>query len=142
MNREDYIERLKKHGYRIKEDLTFLDTPHGLWIQKIVPAGDGFGLVSVLNPLTEEPVFKLTETGKRNAKHYIRELAAKRKEILDAGLDTADDTSLPDLEDIENDVNSFGINDDGEYWNGWAVTDSYDADMPPCLQIGKDFEVA
>ena len=45
-----------------------------------------------------------TEKGKEKVKAYIKELEAKRKEILDAGKDTADDTYIPTLEDILDDV--------------------------------------
>lgn len=39
--------------------------------------------------------FILTETGKRKVAGFILECTAKRKEILDADLDTADETNLP-----------------------------------------------
>lgn len=42
----------------------------------------------------------LTEKGRENVAWFIKECKAKRKEILDAGLDTADDTNLPTEEDI------------------------------------------
>lgn len=140
MTREMYIERLKKHGYRVKENLTFINTAYGVWIQKIVEDAQGFGLVSVLNPCSGEPTFRLTDYGKKAVNDYIRELTAKRKEILDADKDTADDTELPTLEVVEEDVNFLGIDDDGEYVNGWGVTDNYDADYPLLLKIGRDFE--
>ena len=142
MTYQKYCEKLKQHGYRIKENLTFIDTPYGVWIQKIIEDAQGFGLVSVLNPCDGDPEFRLTDTGKYEVRSYIRELTAKRKEILDAGKDTADDTELPTLEDVEEDVNFLGIDDDGEYVNGWAVTDNYDADYPLLLKIGRDLEVA
>ena len=41
---------------------------------------------------------------------YIRELEAKREEILDAGKDTADETTIPTAEDILSDVSFMGIN--------------------------------
>ena len=84
--------------------------------------------------------FILTDYGKRAVKDYIAELAAKRKEILDAGKDTAEETELPTMEDIIADVNSLGIDDSGEYYNGWGVTDHYDADLPILLKIGRDLE--
>lgn len=140
MTREMYIENLKKRGYRVKENLTFINTAYGVWIQEIVEDAQGFGLVSVLNPCSGEPTFRLTDYGRRAVNDYIRELTAKRKEILDAGKDTADDTELPTLEVVEEDVNFLGIDDDGEYVNGWGVTDNYDADYPLLLKIGRDFE--
>ena len=84
-------------------------------------------------------MYKLTKNGREKAESYIRELAAKRKEILDARLDTADDTHLPTVEDIESDINFTEIDEDGCYWNGWGVTDDYDSDYPISLELGKDF---
>nr|WP_297765850.1 hypothetical protein [uncultured Butyrivibrio sp.] len=84
--------------------------------------------------------WKLTLEGKANANLYIRELEAKRKEILDARKDTAENTNIPTLEDIEDDVNFIGVDNDGEYYNGWAVTDNYDADYPLLLKVGRDLE--
>ena len=89
-----------------------------------------------------ESEFVLTDYGKRTVKDYIAELAAKRKEILDARKDTADETTLPTMEDIIADVNFQGIDDFGEYYNGWGVTDHYDADLPILLKIDRDLEVA
>ena len=82
--------------------------------------------------------YTLTETGRKNTQRYIKELEAKRKEILDGGTDTADDTTLPTEEDIIDDVNDLGVDEDGEYYNGWAVTDNYDADYPLLLKVGRD----
>ena len=143
MTIQQYETRLRAKGYRVKENLTFLETPYGLWIQKIVEDSQGFGLVSVLNPCYDKhPEFRLTDTGERKVEQYIRELKAKRKEILDAGKDTAEYTYIPVREDIIDDINELGIDSDGEYVNGWQVTDNYDADYPLLLKIGRDLEVA
>lgn len=147
MTYQQYTERLRGHGYRTKENLVFLQTVYGLWIQQIVEDANGFGLVTVINPLDyfntgKELKFKLTDGGKREAARYIRHMKVKRREILDAGKDTADDTVLPTVEDIEADVNFTGIDDDGEYINGWGVTDNYDADTPLLLKVGRDLETA
>ena len=84
---------------------------------------------------------KLTKNGKKLVKDYISELKAKRKEILDAGIDTAD-FPLPTEKDIVADINLCGINyddpDDPCYYNGWGVTDNYDADYPLLLKLGRD----
>lgn len=90
----------------------------------------------------KEPNFVLTDYGKKVVKDYIAELAAKRKEILDAGKDTAIDTELPSEEDIVASVNLSGLDENGEYYDGWDVTDHYDADSPILLKIGRDLEVA
>ena len=90
--------------------------------------------------------FLLTEQGRQQAESYIAELKAKRKEILDAGKDTADDTTIPSVSEIEDDIAFVGVNwDDPDgpcYYNGWGVTDHYDADYPLLLKYGRDFVVA
>ena len=84
-------------------------------------------------------MYKLTDKGILTAKLYIDELKAKRKEILDAGLDTTDDTHLPTVEDIESDLNFTDVDEDGCYYNSWGVTDHYDGDTPIGLELGVDF---
>ena len=82
-----------------------------------------------------------TEKGKEKVKTYIKELEAKRKEILDAGKDTADDTYIPTLEDILDDA-SYWFDEEGrEYYNSWGVTDNYNADDAICLILGEDIEI-
>ena len=80
---------------------------------------------------------KLTQTGEDKVKFYIKTLELKRKEILDAGKDTADETKLPTIEDIIADVEAFEEN--GEYLNNWGVTDNYDSDFPLWLERGEDY---
>ena len=80
---------------------------------------------------------KLTELGKAEVNTYIREAEAKRKEILDARIDTADDTWLPNEDDILMDIEYF--EEDGEYCNGWGVTDNYNADYPLYLKRGVHY---
>lgn len=71
---------------------------------------------------------------------YSQHAVAKRKEILDAGKDTADETYLPTVEGILSDLNfGVGIDEDGDYFNGWGVTDHYNADDVLGLRIGEDF---
>ena len=86
--------------------------------------------------------YTLTPNGESIVEDYIRELVAKRKEILDAGKDTADETILPTKKDILSDVAYTEIDwDDPDgpcYYNGWGVTDNYDADSPLLLKIGRD----
>ena len=82
----------------------------------------------------------LTEAGKKKVAWFIKECAAKRKEILDAGIDTADDTNLPTEEDIVLDLNyGVGVDEDGDYYSSWGVTDNYNSDAPCCLEVGIDF---
>ena len=82
---------------------------------------------------------KLTDVGKKKVDLYIRNLTAKRKEILDAGKDTADETQIPTVDDVLADIEFVGVDDDGEYYNSWGVTDNYDADEMLVLINGQDF---
>ena len=64
----------------------------------------------------------------------------KVKEILDAGLDTAEETFVDYTpEGIFADLLGFGIDEDGDIYNGYGVTDHYDADSPLGLRLGEDF---
>lgn len=81
----------------------------------------------------------LTPIGEQKIRHYMQELAAKRKEILDAGKDTAETVELPTLESILSDIEIF-YGEDGfqEYCNNWQVTDEYDSDYPLQLRMGYE----
>lgn len=81
----------------------------------------------------------LTEIGRKKCNAYIEELKAKRKEILDVGKDTVNNTKLPTIDDICCDIAAF--EEDGEYCNNWGVTDNYDGDYPLFLVSEKDFIV-
>lgn len=70
----------------------------------------------------------LTEKGKELIEKFIQECEAKRKEILDAGLDTATNTKLPTIEDIQSDILLAPI-EDGCYYGCWGVTDHYESDV-------------
>ena len=83
-------------------------------------------------------MYRLTRKGLAECERFIAECEAKRKEILDAGKDTADDTIIPTIEDIECDINDC-IDKDGEYYNSWGVTDNYNSDTPLCLTLNEDF---
>lgn len=83
-------------------------------------------------------MYVLTDKGREECEIYISELKAKRKEILDAGIDTADETNIPTVEDIFNDAIDLGFDEYGEAFNGWGVTDNYDADYPIFLKLGID----
>lgn len=83
--------------------------------------------------------YVLTDEGKRKAELYIKECEAKRKEILDAGKDTADETVLPNFEAIEADIEVFIDDEDGSYCNCWGVTDNYDASSCLYLKLEEDF---
>lgn len=80
---------------------------------------------------------RFTETGKIKVNIYIAKLKAKRKEILETGLDTADETNLPDEEDILSDIEFF--EEENEYYNNWGVTDNYNGDNALYLKRGEDY---
>lgn len=86
--------------------------------------------------------YKLTESGKEICNTFIAECEAKKKEILDAGKDTCDETHLPTISDILDDIEYQGLDEDNQYFNGWGVTDHYDADNILSLTYGKDFVLA
>lgn len=79
----------------------------------------------------------LTKQGKEKVAAYLKELKAKRKELLDAGKDTAYQTVLPDEEEIMEDIKAETI--DGFYEGVWGVTDNECGDQPLTLYIGEDF---
>ena len=84
-------------------------------------------------------MYVLTARGREIVDDYIRNCAAKRKEILDARKDTADETYLPTVEGILSDLNfGVGVDEEGDYFNGWGVTDHYNADDVLGLRIGED----
>lgn len=64
-----------------------------------------------------ERVIGYTESFFLSAMQFISECAAKRKEILDAAKDTADDTELPDIEALVEDALFFGPDEDGLCFN-------------------------
>lgn len=80
--------------------------------------------------------YVLNNRGLSKISWFIRECHAKRKEILDATKDTADDTILPTFDDIVSDIEEFW-GEDGleEYCNCWGITDNYDS---PALLIERE----
>lgn len=82
--------------------------------------------------------YVFTVSGYRTAKRFIAECAAKRKEILDAGIDTADEIELPTTQCILDDVNvGVSLDEDNEYYNCWGITDHYNS-CPLSLTVGKE----
>lgn len=82
--------------------------------------------------------YVFTVNGYRTVKRFIAECAAKRKEILDAGIDTADETELPTAQDILDDVNTgVGLDEENEYFDSWGITDHYNS-HPLSLVVGED----
>lgn len=82
--------------------------------------------------------YTYTSIGRWKACHFIRVCEVKRKEILDAGIDTADETELPTAQDILDDVNTgVGLDYENEYFNIWGITDHFDS-CPLSLVVGED----
>lgn len=83
--------------------------------------------------------YVLTETGRKKCEIYITDLKAKRKEVLDAGIDTANHTFVNYTpEKLLEDLLDYP---DGnrEIRSVYGATDHYDADYPICLKYGFDF---
>jgi hypothetical protein len=86
--------------------------------------------------------YTYTPMGHWKACHFIHECEAKRKEILDAGIDTADETELPTAQDILDDVNTgVGVDYENEYINSWGITDHFGS-QPLALIVGEDIILA
>lgn len=82
--------------------------------------------------------YTYTPIGCLKACHFIRVCEVKRKEILDAGIDTADETELPTAQDILDDVNTgVGLDKENEYFDSWGITDHYSS-HPLSLVVGED----
>lgn len=84
-----------------------------------------------------ETTYRLTAKGLEKAEQYLRELIAYRKKLLDHRLDTADDTPIPTIQDIESDIESF--EEENEYYNIWSVADDTSMNVPLCLNYGEDY---
>ena len=68
--------------------------------------------------------YGFTDEGRKRINLFIKECEAMRKEILDAGIDTANETTLPTAQDILDDINNgVGVDEENEYYNSWGVTD-------------------
>lgn len=85
-------------------------------------------------------MIKLTEKGLNTINSFIKEIESKRKEILDTGLDTVDLTPIPTIEDIICDIECF-VDEEGDYYNGWGVTDDTKYDMQINLIKDTDFYI-
>lgn len=81
----------------------------------------------------------LTNEGRKKVRNLIKELEAKRKELLDAGKDTAKSTIIPDEDYIVQCIDEEAC--DGCYAEFWACSDN-DRDMQELvLEEGKDYIV-
>ena len=85
-------------------------------------------------------MIKLTEKGLKTINSFINEIEAKRKGILDAGLDTVELTPIPTIEDIVCDIECF-VDEEEDYYNSWGVTDDTKYDMQINLKRDTDFYI-
>ena len=90
---------------------------------------------------SKKPIFRLTDIGKKNAGDYIARLSIQRNAAISSGIDSAEFTELPTIEDIEEDVNFIGLDSENEYINNWAITDNYSSDYPLLLILNLDLEI-
>ena len=80
--------------------------------------------------------FKLTDTGERKVENFLTIMKIRREEILEEGSDTANDTRIPSITDIMDDVNESYEPDMGMYLEYWNITDNFDLCL--CLEEGAD----
>lgn len=81
---------------------------------------------------------ELTPEGKTAITQFLKELEETRKDRLDAKYDTADQTSVPTLEEIIEDIgDEENIDDDGNYHGTWGCTDNTELTLH--LEVFKDF---
>lgn len=84
--------------------------------------------------------YAFTETGAKEIKSWWIDALAKKKDIMDAGIDTDDNTHFPDADEVYEDVLSDFyefVDDEGDYYNCWGLTDNYDTEML-ALSVGSD----
>ena len=80
----------------------------------------------------------LTTAGYREFRDFLREAAAQRKELLDSGKDTADDTTPLSWADILTDTQTcFGEDLDDEFTNRYGITDNNVTYRPLTAKFGK-----
>lgn len=85
----------------------------------------------------EYNMYKLTDVGLKEVGRFIAECLAMQKEILDAKSDTTNNTNIPTIDDIECSIGEY-IEEDGDYYDCWGVTDDYSSGVLS-LHLGIDF---
>ncbi|MFN2938376.1 hypothetical protein ACKX2D_04930 [Lachnospiraceae bacterium YH-ros2226] len=71
---------------------------------------------------------KLTRNGKAVVAKCLNEMQKRRNEILNAELDTVDNTTLPTEQDILSDIPN-GLDGDGDYVRRWNCSDHFGFDI-------------
>ena len=79
---------------------------------------------------------QITETGMKNIEAFLRECKAKRKELLDASKDTAENVEIPVYADI---AEAIEPTEDGIWTETFNVTDN--SDLTIRLDESVDFTV-
>ena len=77
---------------------------------------------------------QITETGMKNIEAFLRECKAKRKELLDASKDTAENVEIPVYADV---AEAIEPTEDGIWTETFNVTDN--SDLTIRLDEGVDF---
>ena len=77
---------------------------------------------------------QITETGMKNIEAFLRECKAKRKELLDASKDTAENVEIPVYADI---AEAIEPTEDGIWTETFNVTDN--SDLTIRLDEGVDY---
>ena len=80
---------------------------------------------------------ELTSKGLHKVYMFISDLEIKRSELINAGYaDEDDETTIPGIEDIKDDILTF-MDKDGMYCNGWNATENSEPDI---LELCKDVD--
>lgn len=139
MNIKTYDSNHSNKGFQIYENLAFQD-------DSIPPVESGkcdndSACFQNNSQTSKKPIFRLTDLGKQNAGDYIARLSIQRNAAISSGIDSAECTELPTVEDIEEDVNFIGLDSENEYINNWAITDNYSSDYPLLLKLNRDLKI-
>lgn len=85
--------------------------------------------------------YMLTKAGEKKVSQFLIKCRKKRIDILAEKKDTAFETKLPTQEDILSEVNfGVGLDEDGEYYNCWGITDNYDSPALGLI-VGEDLRL-
>ena len=86
--------------------------------------------------------YKLTQTGRRKVENYLKECKKKRNEILKSGIDTTTEVikQVWKVSDVEYDLQSLAnAEKEGEFNEGYLITDDIYFDYPLILKEGSDY---
>lgn len=89
-----------------------------------------------LDQISEPTKVELTEKGREVVAKFLANCVSLRIALLG---DKEDDTELPTVKDILDDIACFE-DEDKEYYNCWGVTDDCNS-QPLCLKRGEDYVI-